>query len=141
MVFGPFENCRDTIDIAYKLGREAEEAKNKSRFEIYQTRISWPTPMPGTARSSTAQSTTRKLLSRWRPMTRLMRAQFAFYLANAGQFDKALDWVSWTIAHDYKTLSDLKGEHRLDLLSRRPYEEALQTLKGVEATPTHGRSR
>jgi adenylate cyclase len=36
--FGSFENCRDTIGIAYKLGREVEEAKNKSRFEIYQTR-------------------------------------------------------------------------------------------------------
>ena len=36
--FGPFENCHDTIEIAYKLGREAEEAKNKSRYEIYQTR-------------------------------------------------------------------------------------------------------
>jgi adenylate cyclase len=28
--FGPFENCRDTTEIAYKFGREADEAKNKS---------------------------------------------------------------------------------------------------------------
>ena len=26
---GPLENCRETIDIAYKLGREAEDANNK----------------------------------------------------------------------------------------------------------------
>ena len=36
--FGCFENYRDTIDIAFRLGREAEEAKNKSRNEIYETR-------------------------------------------------------------------------------------------------------
>ena len=34
--FGPFENCRETIGVAYKLGREAEDANNKSRFLIYQ---------------------------------------------------------------------------------------------------------
>ncbi len=33
--FGPLENCRETAETAYKLGREAEEAKNKSRFLIY----------------------------------------------------------------------------------------------------------
>src|SRR6185437_4388572 len=34
--YGPFENCREAIDIAYKLGREADDANNKSRFLIYQ---------------------------------------------------------------------------------------------------------
>jgi hypothetical protein len=34
--FGPVESCRETIEIAYNLGREAEDAKNKSRFLIYQ---------------------------------------------------------------------------------------------------------
>ena len=34
--YGPFENCRDTNDIAYKLGRETEDAENKSQFLIYQ---------------------------------------------------------------------------------------------------------
>ena len=39
------------------------------------------------------------------PMTRRSGPQLAFYLANAGQFDKAMDWVSWAIAHDYRTIS------------------------------------
>ena len=29
-------------------------------------------------------------------------AQLSFYLANAGQYDKALEWVSWAVAHDYQ---------------------------------------
>ena len=33
---GPYENCHETIDIAFRLGREAVAAKNKSRFVIYQ---------------------------------------------------------------------------------------------------------
>ena len=56
-------------------------------------------------------------------------------LANAGQFDKAMDWVSWAVAHDYKDFFWVKGRRRAGsyYLTGR-YEEALQVLKGVEAT-------
>ena len=36
--FGCFENYRDSLEMAYRLGREVEEAEKKSRNQLYETR-------------------------------------------------------------------------------------------------------
>jgi tetratricopeptide (TPR) repeat protein len=62
------------------------------------------------------------------------RATLAFYLANAGQFDKALDWVSWAIAHDYQDYFWVKANTAWTYYLTGRHEDALQVLKGGEAT-------
>ena len=63
------------------------------------------------------------------------RANLRVLLANAGQFDKAQDWASWAVAHDYRRF--LLGEGpipRGPTISPADSKEALEALKGVEAT-------
>jgi tetratricopeptide (TPR) repeat protein len=62
------------------------------------------------------------------------RATSAFDLANAGQFDKAQDWVSWAVAHDYQDYFWVKANTAWTYYLAGRYEEALEALKGVEAT-------
>jgi adenylate cyclase len=132
--FGPFENCHETIDTAFKLGREAEEAKNKSRFEIYQTRRFMAHAYAWHGEEFDRAIDDAEATVEMAPNDAADRAQFAGYLAGAGQFDKALDWVSWAIAHNYQDLFWIKaGTAWIYYLAGR-YEEGLTVLKGVEAT-------
>ena len=141
LAFGPFENCRETIDTAFKLGREAEEAKNKSRFEIYQTRRLMAHAYAWHGEEFDRAIDDAEATVEMAPYDAADRAQFAFYLANAGQFDKALDWVSWAIAHNYQDFFATRANTAWTYYLAGRYEDALQVLKGVEAThpwPTSG---
>ena len=118
--FGPFENCRETIDDAYKLGREIEEAKNKSRYEIYQTRKLMAHAYAWHGGEFDRAVDEAEATIEMNPYDAADRATSAFFIANAGQFDKAQDWVSWAVAHDYQDFFWVKSQHRLDRLPRRP---------------------
>ena len=134
LAFGPFENCRETIDTAFKLGREAEEAKNKSRFEIYQTRRLMAHAYAWHGDEFDRAIDDAEATLEMAPNDAADRAQFAFYLANAGQFDKALDWVSWAIARNYQDFFATRANTAWTYYLAGRYEDALQVLKGVEAT-------
>ena len=134
LAFRPFENCRETIDTAFKLGREAEEAKNKSRFEIYQTRRLMAHAYAWHGEEFDRAIDDAEATVEMAPYDAADRAQFAFYLANAGQFDKALDWVSWAIAHNYQDFFATRANTAWTYYLAGRYEDALQVLKGVEAT-------
>ena len=84
LAFGPFENCRETIDTAFKLGREAEEAKNKSRFEIYQTRRLMAHAYAWHGEEFDRAIDDAEATVEMAPYDAADRGQFAFYLANAG---------------------------------------------------------
>jgi tetratricopeptide (TPR) repeat protein len=45
-----------------------------------------------------------------------------------------MDWISWAMAHDYKNHSELKINAAWTYYLAGRYEEALQALKGVEAS-------
>jgi adenylate cyclase len=132
--FGCFENYRDTIDIAYKLGREVEEAKNKSRPEIFQTRRFMAKAYAWHGEEFDRAVDEAEATIEMDPYDATERATLAFFLANAGQFDKALDWVSWAVAHDYKDFFWVKANTAWIYYLTGRYEEALQVLKGDEAT-------
>ena len=68
------------------------------------------------------------------PNDALERAALAFYLANAGQFDRALAWVSWAVAHDYQDYFWVKGNTAWTYYLADRYDDALEVLKGGEAT-------
>jgi len=132
--FGSFENCRDTIGIAYKLGREVEEAKNKSRFEIYQTRRFMAKAYAWHGEEFDRSVDEAEATIEMAPNDVLERATLAFYVANAGQFDKALGWVSWAVAHDYQDYFWVKGNTAWTYYLAGRYDDALQALRGGEAT-------
>ena len=131
---GCFENYRDTIEIAYKLGREAEEAKNKSRFEIYQVRRFMAKAYAWHNEEFDHAIDEAEATIDMNPNDPADRAQLAFFLANAGQFDKALAWVSWAVAHNYRDDFWVKANTAWTYYLSARYEDALQVLKGVEAT-------
>lgn len=132
--FGPFENCRDTIEVAYKLGREAEESENKSRYEVYQTRklMAHAYAWHGAEFDRAIDET--EAVIEMNPNDATDRATSAFYLANAGQFDKAQDWVSWAVAHNYQDYFWVKSNTAWTYYLAGRYQEALEALKGAEAT-------
>ena len=132
--FGPFENCRETIGSAYKLGREVEEAKNRTRFEIYQTRRFMAKAYAWHGEEFDRAIQEADATIEMAPDDATERAGFAFFLANAGQFDKALDWVSWATAHNYQDYILVKLPTAWTYYLAGRYQEALEVLKGVEAT-------
>jgi adenylate cyclase len=89
-VFGPLENCRTTSDIAYKLGREAEEAKNKSRFLIYQNLklMAHVYGWHGELDRSIQQAEAAVGMS---PYDAELRSSMAGFIANAGKLDEAIE--------------------------------------------------
>ncbi len=132
--FGSFENCRDTIGIAYKLGREVEEAQNKSRFEIYQTRRFMAKTYAWHGEELDRALDEAEATIEMAPYDVNDRAQLAFYVANAGQFDKALEWISWAVTHNYQDNFSVKANTAWTYYLAGRYEDALQVLKGGEAT-------
>jgi len=131
--FGPFEDCHENAEMAYKLGREAEEAKNKSRFLIYQSR-----KLMGHAYGWRAADVDRSVqeieaVVEMSPYDAELRQSSAFYLANAGKLDEAIDWASWAVAHDSQKNPFAKGNLAWALYLAGRNEEALKAIKGGEA--------
>lgn len=129
--YGPLENCRETIDIAYKLGREAEAANNKSRFLIYQNLklmanvYAWH----GEIDRSVQQAEAAVAMS---PNDAELRG-LAFFLANAGNFDEAIEWILWATTHDQQSSPLLKGTLAWAYYLAGRKEEALEAVKGSES--------
>ena len=129
--YGPFENCRETIDIAYKLGRAAEDANNKSRFLIYQNLklMAHVYAWHGEFDRSVQQAEAAVAMS---PYDAELRS-LALFLANAGNFDEAIEWSLWASAHDQQKNSWLKGTLAWAYYLAGRAEEALETVKGSES--------
>jgi len=132
--FGPFENCRDTTEIAYKFGREADGAKNKSPYEMLRTRSLMSDVEAYHGDNFGASIWNAEAAVEMSPNNVLLRASMLSRLAQAGQMDKAMDWISWAMAHDYKNHSELKINAAWVYYLAGRYEEALQALKGIEAS-------
>jgi adenylate cyclase len=131
--FGPFENCRETAETAYKLGREAEEAKNKSRFLIYQSRklMARAYAWHGADFDRSAQEA--EAAVEMSPYDAELRGSSAFYVANAGKSDEAIEWASWAVAHDSQKNPFAKGNLAWALYLAGRNEEALKAIKGGES--------
>jgi adenylate cyclase len=130
-IFGPLENCRAIADIAYKLGREAEEAKNKSRFLIYQNLklMTHVYGWHGELDRSVQQAEAAVAMS---PYDAELRSSLAGFIANAGKLDEAIEWASWVQAHDEQKNVDSKLNLAWANYLAGRAEEAVNFMKGVE---------
>ena len=57
----------------------------------------------------------------------------SFFLANAGTFDEAIDWILWATAHDQQSIPYLKGTLAWAYYLSGRTEEALEAVKGSES--------
>ena len=138
-IFRAIRELPRNAEIAYKLGREAEEAKNKSRFLIFQSRKLMSQPMLGTARILIVQSGSRGRGRDVAHMTLSCRAGLAFYVAKLASWTKAIElgFVGGG-ARFYKNHFELKINLAWALLPRRPHmKRRFKLIKGGEAS-THG---
>ena len=140
LLYGPFENCRESAETAYKLGREVEDAKSKSRFIIYQShvlmayayRVAWRRLRPLSQMS-------RKPRSRCRRYDALTNGALAYVLINAGRVEEGIEWATRAMAHD------IRGDFSRNNLAwgyyaAERYEEGLETFKplGDSWNPAQG---
>jgi adenylate cyclase len=131
--FGPFENCRETAEIAYKYGREAEDAKNKSRFLIWMSRR-----LMSNAYAWHGADFDRSLLEAeaaidMAPYDTELRTSTSVYVANAGRVDEAIEWASWAVAHNFQKSPYAKGNLAWAYYLAGRADEALEAIKGVES--------
>ena len=131
--YGPFENCRETAETAYKLGREAEEAKNKSRFLIYQSRKLMARAYAWHGEDLDRSAQEAEAAVEMSPFDAELRGSSAFYAANAGKLDEAIEWASWAVAHDSQKNPFAKGNLAWALYLAGRNEEALKAIKGGES--------
>jgi adenylate cyclase len=131
--FGPFENCHEPAEAAYNLGREAEEAKNKSRFLIYQSRklMAHAYAWHGADLDRSIQEA--EATVEMSPYDAELRVTSAFYVANAGKLEEAIEWASWAVAHDSQKNPFAKGNLAWALYLAGRNEEALRAIKGGES--------
>jgi TolB-like protein len=129
--YGPFENCRETMGVAYKLGREAEDANSKSRFLIYQNLklMAQVYEWRGEFDRSIPQAEAAVAMS---PYDAELRASLAPFIANAGKLDEALEWLSWAQAHDEQKNAGVKINLAWTHYLAGRYDEAAKTIKGYE---------
>jgi Flp pilus assembly protein TadD len=97
--FRAIENCRTISDTAYKLGREAEEAKSKPRFLIYQNLklMAQVYGWHGEPDRSVQQAEAAVAMS---PYDAELRSSLAGFIANAGKLDEADRMGVMAHAHD-----------------------------------------
>jgi adenylate cyclase len=129
--YGPFENCRETIDNAYKLGRQADDATNKSRFLIYQN-LKLMAHVYGWHRDFDRSVQQAEAAVAMSPYDAELRS-LAFFLANAGSLVEASEWSSWATGHDQQKNFGLKGTLAWAYYLAGRTEEAQKAIKGSES--------
>ena len=118
-LYGPFENCRESAETAYKLGREVEDAKNKSRFLIYLSHVLMAYAYQWHGKDFDRSVKEAEAAVEMAPYDATMRGALAYELVNAGKLDEAIEWASWALAHDAQKSSVSQKRSCLGVLCRR----------------------
>ena len=105
VLYGPFENCRESAETAYRLGREAEDAKNKSRFIIYSIRYLMVDGYAWYGENFDRSVQEAEAAAEMSPYDAGAKGVLAYRLVNAGRLDEAIEWASWALAHDVQNSS------------------------------------
>jgi adenylate cyclase len=92
-LYGPFENCRDSAETAYKLGREVEDATNKSRFIIYQSHVLMAYAYQWHEEDFDRSLKEAEAAVEMSPYDAPTKGSLAYVLVNAGHVEKAIEWA------------------------------------------------
>ena len=127
-LYGPFENCRESAETAYKLGREVEDAKNKSRYIIYQSHVLMAYAYQWHGEDFDRSVKEAEAAVEMSPYEASTKGALAYVLVNAGRVEQAIEWASWAMAHDIRShfsRNDLGWAY----YAAGRYEEALEVFK------------
>ena len=90
-MFGPFTNCHETAESQYRLGREAEDAKNKSRYLIFVTRKLMAGAYAWRGEDYERSFHEAEAAAEMAPFDAETQSTAAYYATNAGRLDKGIE--------------------------------------------------
>jgi adenylate cyclase len=140
VLYGPFENCHESAETAYRLGREAEDAKNKSRFIIYSTRYLMVDGYAWYGENFDRSIQEAEAAAEMSPYDAGAKGVLAYRLVNAGKLDEAIEWASWALAHDVQKSPFPRNNLAWAYYAAGRYEEALEIFNplGDSYNPAQG---
>jgi tetratricopeptide (TPR) repeat protein len=140
VLYGPFENCHESAETAYRLGREAEDAKNKSRFIIYSIRYLMVDGYAWYGENFDRSIQEAEAAAEMSPYDAAAKGILAYRLVNAGKLDEAIEWASWALAHDVQKSPFPRNNLAWAYYAAGRYEEALEIFKplGDSYNPAQG---
>ena len=140
VLYGPFENCHESAETAYRLGREAEDAKNKSRFIIYSIRYLMVDGYAWYGENFDRSIQEAEAAAEMSPYDAAAKGVLAYRLVNAGKLDEAIEWASWALAHDVQKSPFPRNNLAWAYYAAGRYEQALETFRplGDSYNPAQG---
>jgi adenylate cyclase len=132
-VFGPFANCHETAENQYRLGREAEDAKNKSRYLIFVTRKLMAGAYAWRGADYERSFHEAEAAAEMAPFDTETQSTAAYYATNAGRLDKGIEWASWAVAHNVQKDPFAKGNLAWAYYAAGRNAEAVEVFKGLES--------
>jgi adenylate cyclase len=140
VLYVPFENCHESAETAYRLGHEAEDAKNKSRFIIYSTRYLMVDGYAWYGENFDRSIQEAEAAAEMSPYDAGAKGVLAYRLVNAGKLDEAIEWASWALAHDVQKSPFPRNNLAWAYYVAGRYEEALEIFKplGDSYNPAQG---
>ena len=140
VLYGPFENCHESAETAYRLGREAEDAKNKSRFIIYSIRYLMVDGYAWYGENFDRSIHEAEAAAEMSPYDATAKGVLAYRLVNAGKLDEAIEWASWALAHDVQKSPFPRNNLAWAYYAAGRYEQALETFRplGDSYNPAQG---
>jgi tetratricopeptide (TPR) repeat protein len=132
-VFGPFANCHETAENQYRLGREAEDAKNKSRYLIFVTRKLMAGAYAWRGEDYERSFHEAEAAVEMAPLDTETRSTAAYYATNAGRLDKGIEWASWAVEHNVHNDPFAKINLAWAYYAAGRNDEAVEVFKGLES--------
>jgi adenylate cyclase len=132
-VFGPFVNCHETAENQYRLGREAEDAKNKSRYLIFVTRKLMAGAYAWRGEDYERSFHEAEAALAMAPLDTETQSTASYYATNAGRLDKGIEWASWAAAHNVHNDLFVKGNLAWAYYAAGRNDEAVEVFKGLES--------
>jgi adenylate cyclase len=132
-VFGPFANCHETAENQHRLGREAEDAKNKSRYLIFVTRKLMAGAYAWRGEDYERSFHEAEAAVEMAPLDTETRSTAAYYATNAGRLDKGIEWASWAVEHNVHNDPFAKINLAWAYYAAGRNHEAVEVFKGLES--------
>jgi adenylate cyclase len=139
-LYGPFENCRESAEIVYRLGREVEDYKNKSRLLIYYSHILMTYAYQWHGEDFDRSVKEAEASVEMSPYDAAAKGGIAYQLVNAGRVDEAIEWASWAMAHDARKTPFSRNNLAWAYYADGRYGEAFEVFKplGDSYNPAQG---
>jgi class 3 adenylate cyclase/TolB-like protein len=131
---GPFADCREKFDTAWRYASEADKAKNTSRYLTLMSHLLMARLYQLHAGDFDRSVSEAEAAVEMAPNDAQQRSGLAGHLAHAGRFDEAIEWASQALLqpHNSAFAKYYKANLAWVLYLAGRYEDALENVKGSE---------